>query len=374
MIYLDNSSTTYKKPFSVKFTVFNSLIKYSVNPSRASYKLALKVSEKVYNCRELFANYFNTNTENVIFTSGCTMAINLALTGSARKNGHIIATIYEHNSILRTLEKLKETHNITYTLIKPNKSGEITTSEITKHLKYNTYMIIINHTSNVTGHTQNIKQIGKLCKKHNLIFFVDGAQSIGHEKIDMQECNINLLAIAGHKGLYAVTGIGALLTNNINLKPLIHGGTGTYSDKLKQPTDSPDGFESGTQNILGILSLYTGLKFIIKNQEKINKKISMLTKYLITQLNRIKNIECYSSNYNSGVVSIMIIGKDSVTISKILDEKYNIATRSGLHCAPMIHKYLGTLKSGLTRISISYFNTKLEIKKVIKALQKIALD
>ena len=203
---------------------------------------------------------------------------------------------------------------------------------------------------------------------------VDGAQSIGHEKIDMQECNINLLTIAGHKGLYAVTGIGALLTNNINLQPLIQGGTGTYSDKLKQPTDSPDGFESGTQNILGILSLHSGLKFVIKHQEKINKKVSILTEYLITQLNRIKNIQCYSNNYNSGVVSIMITDKDSVTISKILDEKYNIATRSGLHCAPMIHKYLGTLKSGLTRISISYFNTKLEIKKLIKALQKIALD
>ena len=133
MIYLDNSSTTFKKPFSVKLATINGLTKYSVNPSRASYKLALKVSEKIYNCRELFATYFNTTAENVIFTSGCTMAINLALTGSVKRNGHIIATVFEHNSVLRTLEKLKYTYNITYTLIKPNKSGEITNSEITKH-------------------------------------------------------------------------------------------------------------------------------------------------------------------------------------------------------------------------------------------------
>jgi len=374
MIYLDNSSTTHKKPFSVKLTAIKALTLSSVNPSRAGYKLAIKVSEKVFKCRELFAEQFNVSSENVIFTSGCTMALNLAINGTVKNNGHIITTIYEHNSVLRVLEKLKQTHNISYTLLKPNKNGQISVSEITKNIRPNTYMVIINHTSNVTGDTQNIFQIGKICKKHNLIFLVDGAQSVGHEIIDMKKNNINMLSIAGHKGLYSPVGIGALLINNAQVLPLLQGGTGTFSDKLKQPTDYPDGLESGTQNILGILCMYSGLKFTTKHQEKINKKISKLTELLIYHLNRIKNVTCYSSNISSGVVSFTIKNIDSVEVSNILDEKHNIATRSGLHCAPLVHKHFGTLKSGMTRISISYYNSKHDIMKCIKAIEKIALE
>ena len=374
MIYLDNSSTTHKKPFCVKAAIFRAINSRNVNPSRAGYKLAMKVSEEVYKCRELLSQTFGTTPENVIFTSGCTMALNLALNGTAKKNGHIITTIFEHNSVLRVLEKLKESHNISYTILKPNKHGQINPGEITKNIKSNTYMVVVNHTSNVTGATQNINQIGKICKKHRIFFLVDGAQSIGHEPINMQDNNVNLLCIAGHKGLYASTGIGVLLINNANVRPLIMGGTGTFSDKLKQPVDYPDGLESGTQNILGIHSLHAGLKFVIKKQSKICNKISKLTSHLLFHINRIKNITCYSDNIKSGVVSFSIKNKDSVTVSNILDEKYNIATRSGLHCAPLVHKYYGTLKTGMTRISISYFNKKSDIDKLINALKKIALD
>lgn len=374
MIYLDNSSTTHKKPPCIKISALKALTYSSVNPSRGGYKLAIKVNEQIFNCRELLAETFGTIPENVIFTSGCTMSLNLAINGCVKKNGHIITTVFEHNSVLRVLEHLKNSHNITYTILKPNKNGLINNQDIIKNIKSNTYMVIVNHTSNVTGDTQNIKQIGKICKKHNLIFLVDGAQSVGHEKINMQEDNINLLTIAGHKGLYSSTGIGALLINNVNISPLIMGGTGTFSDKLQQPRDYPDGLESGTQNILGILTLYSGLKYVIKNQEKINKKIQKLTSYLLSEINRIKNIECHSTNTHSGVVSFTINNKDSVEISNILDEKYNILTRSGLHCAPLIHRHLGTLKSGMTRISLSYFSTKSDIKKTLKALKEIALN
>ena len=235
-------------------------------------------------------------------------------------------------------------------------------------------MIIINHTSNVTGATQNISAIGKICKKHNLKLFVDGAQSAGHEYINMKEQNINMLSIAGHKGLYSPQGIGALLINDCNIEPLLYGGTGTHSDKIKQPTDYPEGLESGTQNILGILGLSAGVDFVAKKQERINKKITHLTKYLVTELNKIKNVELYCDNTSSGVVSITIKNKDSVEISKILDEEYNICTRSGLHCATLIHQYNKTIKKGTTRISLSYFNTKKEIDKFLEAVKKIALE
>jgi cysteine desulfurase family protein len=373
MIYLDNSATTHHKPTNVIKESCLGLKKYSINPGRSGYSLAIETQEKVFECREKLSTFLGTTPENVIFTSGCTMAINLGLMGTAKKNGHIITTTFEHNSVTRTLEKLKSTHNITYSVIYPNKNGQITSNEISKHIRNNTYMIIVNHTSNVTGVTQNIESIGKLCKKHNILFFVDGAQSIGHEKINMQEQNINLLSLAGHKGLYAPQGIGALLINNCKVEPLIYGGTGTHSDKIKQPTDYPEGLESGTQNIIGILGLSAGIDFVTTNQEKINTKVSSLTKYLIEGLNRIKYVEVYSGNINSGVVSFTIKNKDSSTVSNILNQDFGICTRSGLHCAYLTHKYYKTLKNGMTRISLSCFNKLSEIKKTIEAVEKIAL-
>lgn len=374
MIYLDNSSTTHKKPLSVKLALLKSITKYSINPNRVGYKRAMEVSEQVFKCRELFASTLNTTPENIIFTSGCTMALNLAIFGTAKKNGHIITTIFEHNSVLRTLEQLKAKENVSYTTLEPNKNGTITISEISKNIKPNTYMVIINHTSNVTGTTQNIESIGKFCKKHNLLFLVDGAQSVGHEDIDMQKSNINMLSIAGHKGLYGPEGIGVLALNNVQVTPLLYGGTGTYSEKLKQPLDTPDGLESGTHNIPGILGLYAGLKFVTRKKEKINNKIESLTEMLLKEMNKIKNVNVYGNTAKSGVVSFTVENLDSSEVTNILDEEFNIATRSGLHCAPLVHKYYGTIKNGMTRVSLSYFNSKRDILKFLEALKKIALN
>lgn len=372
MIYLDNSSTTHKKPLKVKLALIKGISTLSVNPSRASYKRALIGANKVFETREKLAELFNCKAENIIFTSGCTMALNLAIQSTAKQNGHIITTIYEHNSTLRPLEKLKITHNISVTYVEPDIDGKIIVQDIEKEINQNTYMIIINHTSNVTGATQDIESIGKITKKHNLIFLVDGAQSAGHKKIDIEKFNINLLCLAGHKGFYASQGIGVLIANNIQIKPLILGGTGTQSESLIQPEDYPDGFESGTPNLPAILSLHAGVSFLVKKQNKINNLIHNLTSFLIEELKKINNLKLYG-NAKAGIVSFQIANKTSVEVSNILDAKYNIATRSGLHCAPLIHKYLNTLENGLTRISISYFNNKREIKKLIKAIKEIAL-
>lgn len=373
MIYLDNSATTHHKPYKVIKNSLLGLKNFSINPGRSGYKKAIETQQKVFECREKLSNMLGTTPENVIFTSGCTMAINLGLMGTAKKNGHVITTTFEHNSVIRTLERLKSTHNISYTVLTPNKNGQISPNEISKNIQNNTYLVIVNHTNNITGITQNIEAIGKTCKRNNLLFFVDGAQSIGHEYINMKEYNINLLSVAGHKGLYAPQGIGALLLNECKIEPLIYGGTGTHSDKIKQPNDYPDGFESGTQNIVGILGLSAGIDFISKNQNKINKKISTLTEKLINGLNRIKYVEVFSGNKNSGVVSIVIKNLDSSTVSNILDQEYNICTRSGLHCSLLTHKYYKTVKNGMTRISLSYFNNKKEIEKLLIAIEKIAL-
>lgn len=373
MIYLDNSSTTHKKPLTVKLATHKGVSSISVNPSRSGHRLAIKGAEAVYETREKLADFLGCTPESVILTSGCTMALNLAIRGTVKKGGHIITSIYEHNSVLRVLEYIKTKYAIEITYIKPNKSGQITAGDISKKIKKNTYMVIINHTSNVTGITQNIEPIGKICKKHNLILLVDGAQSVGHVNINMEKQNINLLTVAGHKGLYAPEGVGALLINNVAVSPIIFGGTGTSSDKAVQPTDYPDGLESGTPNISGILGLNAGIDFVRDNFDKINNKIKKLSTMALHSLNRIKNVVTYGDK-NSGVISIAIKGKDSSTVSNMLSEKYNICTRSGLHCAPLIHKHLGTIKTGLTRVSISYYNSSRDISKLISAIEKIALD
>lgn len=375
MIYLDNGATTNKKPFCVKRAVFYSCKKRnSVNPNRGGYSFAINLASKIMNIRENLAKYFNFNSpENVIFTSGCTEALNLALLGTSKQNGHIITTIYEHNSVLRPLNELKNKFNTSLTILSPNKNGEISVENFEKSITSKTYMIACTFTSNVTGFTNEIEKIGKLCKKYNLLFLVDCAQSAGHAKIDMQKMNIDFLSIAGHKGFYALTGIGALCVSEKAkqfLKPIKFGGTGTQSDKPIQPIDFPDGFESGTPNIPGILSLGAGLNFVQKNQNKINKKIENLTLYTLKKLKEIKNITIYpTNNPKSGVLAFNIKNLHSNEIGNFLSEKFNIYVRTGLHCAPLVHKHFDTLKKGMVRISLSYFNKKSDINKLVYALK-----
>lgn len=370
MIYLDNCSTTHTKPKSVIKAIKLGIGKYSINAGRGAYKRAIEAGLKVEELRDNLCKLFNfSKKENVIITHGCTESLNLALRGTIKPNGHIITTIFEHNSTLRTLSDLKKNFNITFTILKPDKFGHISAEKIRKNIREKTYLVAVNHTSNVVGATQNIESIGKICKKYNILFLVDSAQSAGHEIIDIEKCNINLLAVAGHKGLYGPQGIGALLYNKCKLRPIITGGTGTKSSSVIQPSLSPEAFESGTLPVLNILGLNEGIKFVLKNQKKINLKISKLTKLLIINLFKINNLKIFCYNINSGVVAINFNNSTSSELSDFLDKNFNIATRPGLHCAPLIHKYLNTTYTGLTRIGISYYNTKKDINILLKALQ-----
>ncbi|MBQ7307595.1 MAG: aminotransferase class V-fold PLP-dependent enzyme [Clostridia bacterium] len=371
MIYFDNSATTNFKPLSVKFSILNNLKSKNIaNPGRSGHDLSIKLGNKIFKARETFAKVFNTTFNNVVFTSGCTEAINLAIFGTVKKNGHIITTINEHNAVLRSLKKLEDDFNIEVSYVKP-KGYVITSQDIEKHIKNNTYMIITNHTSNVTGATCDIENIGLLAKKHKLLYLVDAAQSAGHKLIDMKKFNINLLALAGHKGLHGITGVGALLLNNCKLtSTLRYGGTGTYSDKKTQPLTLPEDFEAGTLNYINILAFEKGLIYTMKNFKKINKKLDFLTKYLILSLKKLDKITIFSPENNvSGVVSFNLSNYPSSFISSYLNREFNICIRSGLHCSPLIHKHLGTLESGTCRISLDFKNTKRQIDKLIFALE-----
>lgn len=375
MIYLDNGATTFKKPLRVKYTVIKNVLTGIANPGRGGHSLSLKTGMQVMNTREKIKKIFHADEESeVIFTLNCTEALNLILLGTAKKNGHIITTTNEHNSVLRPLEHLTKTADVTYSVCTPRENGKVMAADIEKLIKTNTYLIIVNQTSNVTGATCNIEEIGAVAKKYGILFAIDVAQSAGHENINMKVANANFIAFAGHKGLYGLQGVGGLVLSHANISPIKFGGTGTNSLELVQPQEYPEKLESGTLNTPNILALSAGVDFVNQNFAKIQNKTYQLTNYLLTELKLIKHVKCYSHNPHSGVVSFEIENLDSNMVSNILNEEYDICVRSGLHCAPFIHRYLKTENRGLVRVSISYFNTKNEIKKLIKAIKEIIVN
>ena len=373
MIYLDNSASTYIKPKEVIKAVNDSLIHFTANPGRSGHNASIKTALKVEEVRELIAEHFNAeSSQNIIFTQNCTSALNLAILGSAKQNGHIICTENEHNSVLRPLEYLKDKGIIDYSIAFQSSSIGITLEDILKHIKPNTYMVICNHISNVNGSKADISSIGNYCKNNNIIFLVDGAQSCGHEKIDINLCSIDYLTIAGHKGFYSPQSIGALVMGKTyRPNPIILGGTGTNSLELHQPDIYPERLESGTISTPLILGLGAGIEFVNNNFKDITNKIDDLTTYLNYELTKL-GIKCYTQPENSnGVIAFNIHNIHSNEIADILNEKYGICVRGGYHCAPIKHKALNTLEQGAVRASISYFNTFSDIQRLITAVKQI---
>lgn len=374
MVYLDNASTTLIKPKCVKKVVKKGLNIFTANASRSGHSYSTKTGLEIVKVRECFAKIFNCSSERVLFTSGCTESLNLAIRGSCRVGGHIILTCYEHNSVLRVVEYLRNNYNVSYSVIYPNSQGKISAEEIEKKIRNNTYLLIVNHTSNVTGTTQDLLELGKVAKKHKLLFLVDGAQSVGHLKIDMQKCNISFLAVAGHKGLMGIQGVGALcVSDNASLEPIKFGGTGTFSESLAQPKDFPEGFESGTFSAINIIAMGEGLKFSYDNLILKNNKILKLEQKIIQKLKSYEQVKLYSKNKNNrGVVSFNIKNISPQEVAAILNNDYGIAVRAGLACAPYVHKFLGTDKDGgVVRVSLGIFNTNRDVKLFLKAIDKI---
>lgn len=371
MIYLDNAATTRKKPFKTIWETLKALLVYNANPSRGSHTLSINAGLKVLDCREHIKKFVNAPEEaNVVYTYNCTEAINYALLGTLKENDHVVITTFEHNAVLRALYSLKD-KNVTYSVATPNSYGNITLQEIKKLVKDNTKMIVVNQTSNVTGTTTSLNEIGNYCKNNNILFLVDAAQSAGHEQIDVIKNNINFLCLAGHKGLYGTQGIGALVINNAQPKPIKFGGSGTESQNPNMPNYYPDMLEAGTVNLNGIMALDGGISFVEKNFKKINAKTNKLASVLYSYLKVNPNIIVYTTCIKSGVISFNLKNKTTEEVVDYLNE-HKVCVRGGLHCAPLAHNFLNTINTGTVRVSIAYFNTMAEIKKLIKLLKKIA--
>lgn len=372
MIYLDNAATTLFKPESVYKKSDEALRLFSANPGRSGHSQSILAGEKLFNARTTIADFFNSSPSCVIFTFGCTDSLNLVLRGTLNTGDHVIHTVYDHNSVLRPLEFLK-TRGITATTVLPDKDGKIYVSSLKEALQKNTKAVIINHISNVTGIKQNIEEIGYFCKKNNVLFIVDAAQSAGNTKIDVKMQNIDYLCCPCHKGLLGPQGLGLLILgkNSPSPTPLRFGGTGTRSFDLSQPSELPEFLESGTLSVQNILSCEAGVKFVADKINEINKKETMLISRLSEGLARIPQIETYShKKIESGVFAFNIKNTDSIAVSEYLDKNFGIALRGGFHCAPLVHKFLNTDSSGALRASVSYFNTISDIDFLIFAIKE----
>ena len=374
MIYLDNSATTRFKPKSV-IEAYCSDATHSSNSGRGGHSDCMDLASKIYRAREDIKGYVGAgDSYEVIFTSNCTDSLNLAILGYLRgKKGHVITTMLEHNSTIRPLHHLETSSDISVTYLKPDKNGYITAKMVESAIQPDTLLICICHTSNVTGVTQQISDIGQVANSHNIKLLIDSAQSLGHHPIDMERDNIDMLAGCGHKGLQAMQGIGFLIIkNDIVLSPIKFGGTGTDSHSLVQPTIMPEGYECGTLNSPAIVSLSPAIKWLRINQVKTTANMNKLSKQLISGLKNIKGVKLYSE-YPSNVISFSLYDSPSTEIADMLNYR-GFAVRSGLHCAPLAHKYLDTTCNGLVRISLGNNNNSRDISSILTAIESISRE
>lgn len=369
MIYFDNSASTMLKPKNVQRAVLSALTTFSANPGRSGHIEALKSAMEVEKVREKLKKY--TNADEVIFTGGCTHALNLAILGFCRE-GHIVCSENEHNSVLRPLEHLKENYNVTYSVAKQANKKGITWQDIEKEIKNDTKLVICNHISNVNGDVAEIEDIGHHLKEKGIAFLVDGAQGGGHFRYDMKKMEIDMLIFSPHKGFYSPQGVGVLLkSNKINLSPILFGGTGTNSLELHQPNFSPEKYESGTICTPAILGFGAGIDFVEENFVNIKEKMEDLTTYLHYEFSKLP-IEIYTSTENAnGVFAFNIPNMNSNEVATYLNDKYEICVRGGYHCAPFKHKALGTIEQGAVRVSFSIANTFQEVERLNLAIKHL---
>ena len=377
-IYFDNAATSYPKPVKVGEFMLDYIRNVGSNVNRSGYGDAYKAEDILYETRQLLCSMFNgADCKNVIFTANITTSLNVVLKGLLKSGDHILTSSMEHNAVMRPLKQLSSS-GISYDNIPCFGDGSLDTSSLHSMLKPNTKAVVMTHASNICGTLMPMAEVGKFCRENKLYFIVDSAQTAGLFPIDMGEMNIDVLTFTGHKALLGPQGIGGFILKEHMIdiiEPLILGGTGSISHTLDIPDFMPDRFESGTLNIPGIYGLNASLKYINETgMENILKKEHSLTEAFLDGISDIPEISIYGKTdtiNRVAVVSVDIKDRDLSDIAYILDDKYGIQTRVGLHCAPIAHQSLGSYPKGSIRFSFGHNNNLEEIKYCIQALKEI---
>ncbi len=377
MIYLDNAATSFPKPPQVIAAMAGVLEKMGANPGRGGHRLSIQAGRVVEGCREAAAELLGVSApERVIFTRSCTEALNLAISGTLCRGDEVICSHAEHNAVMRVLERYASAGEISVKVLQPDSRGLLTPQGLESAIGPQTALVIVCHASNVTGIVQPVAALGEVCERHNLPLLVDAAQTAGVLDVRLDALHAAMVAMPGHKGLLGPHGTGLLaLRADVDPAPLILGGTGSLSESMRQPTLLPDRYESGTVNLPGIAGLFAGLKFVRAHREEIAEYEYALNERFRRQIRDLPGLVLLGAEDapRVGITSVVPRSLDSSALADALD-KADIAVRAGLHCAPSIHTYLGTLRTGAVRFSVGPYNTEKDMDEAAAALRRLMAD
>ena len=376
MIYMDNAATTMHKPQEVIDAVVNAMNSMG-NAGRGASEAALSASRVIYDTRDRLAELFGAeDARRIAFTSNSTESLNIAIKGSLNPGDHVITTVLEHNSVLRPLYEM-EKNGVELSIIRCDEKGMPDISQMEASIKENTKMIICTNGSNLTGNYVDVSVIGKMAHAHGLMFVVDASQTAGVFPINVQEMNIDILCFTGHKGLLAPQGTGGIyVKEGIELRPLKTGGSGIQTYSKEHPVQMPTALEAGTLNGHGIAGLHAALGYLKKEGiDNIRRKEQELMWRFYNGVKDIPGVKIYgdySQKERCAIVTLNIGDYDSSEVSDELLMEYNISTRSGGHCEPLMHKALGTVEQGAVRFSFSHYNTEEEVDAAVRAIHELA--
>ena len=373
MIYFDNAATTKYKPEAVYKAVDFYLREIGVSPGRGSYGIGIEASRMLYKSRCAVGKYFGmSRNDRVVFTKNSTEAINLFFNGFLKKGDHVIISCYEHNAVLRPLQRLKEQGIIDYSIIQRDDLNLSAWELFDKYVTDKTKLLAMTLASNLTGRIIFREDIYDYFHGKGITTFVDSSQGAGKIKLSMKNQKIDFLAFTGHKDLMAIPGVGGLCCESVaHLKPFIQGGTGVHGEQYTNPDIFPEGYEAGTLNMPAIWSMYAALDYLSDHFVEINATEKKLMNYLLDGLRRIDSVIVYDEeNFRVATCSINVRRMSSDKLVSLLD-KNGICVRGGIHCAILAHEAIGTVSTGTVRLSLNYMNTEQEIDTVLDVIKSV---
>ncbi|GAA0437050.1 aminotransferase class V-fold PLP-dependent enzyme [Lentibacillus halophilus] len=377
MIYFDQAASSRPKPPEVGEAMVHALNSIGANPGRGSHLLAREAAQMIADTRERAARLFgSSDPRKALFFPNATAALNQAIKGINWSEGdHVIATVFEHNSIRRPLAYLQRKYGIKVTYVSGNDDTVSLENQLRESIRPETRLLALTHASNVTGTVLPVEHAATVASDHGIPVLLDASQTAGHLQINMREMGITMLAFPGHKGLLGPQGTGMLLMEgSMDLEPVQHGGTGSFSEEPENPQQWPEKFESGTLNTPGIAGLNAALNVYESDEHNNVPRETMLGRSLMKGLQAIDGITCYSPDKDHcqlPIAAFNVLDIPSQEIAMVLDAHYDIAVRAGLHCSPLTHDFLNTTQQGVIRASLSKYNTEEEINRFLEAIQEI---